>query len=192
MESLPSLAAQFYYWSPATALPGSVYSCFQALPAFFLVASLWEASRRGGSHFLSTFLLAVGSYLELHHLVFLLPLLALRLTQAKGTALPMVLSFLFWFACLHGLSYQLVGPTMFSKVLQATYGLGWRTIRPNLSVQWYLSMQLFARFREYFGALLLGLPYIIVIPVATRLYRYPMVMVRCNAKCTRDNPIVQI
>jgi len=177
MESLPWLAARLYYWSPLTAISGSMYSCFQMLPGCFLVASLYEATRRGGSPFLSTFLLAGASYLELHHVVFLVPLIALPSISARGRTSLVVLSFAFWFACLQGLSYQLVGPTTFTKVLQATYGLGWRTIRPNLSVQWYLAMQLFARFRMYFGALLLGLPYTIVLPAATRLYKYPMVLV---------------
>lgn len=179
MESLPMLAAKLYYWSPATVLSGSVYACFQNLAGFFLVATFWEAVRRGGSLWLSTFFLALATYLELHHVVFLVPLVVLP--RSRSQSLPMLLSFAIWFICLQGLSYLLVGPK-FVQVLQATYGLGWKTIRPNLSVQWYLAMQLFSRFRHYFGALLLGLPYIVVIPIAVRLYDYPLVLVRLIIK----------
>ncbi len=175
MESLPLLAAQLYYWSPATALSGSVYGCFQNLPGFFLVATFWEAVRRGGSLWLSTFFLALAAYLELHHIVFLLPLVALP--RSRSMSIPVLISFSVWYGSLHGLSYLLVGP-MLEQVLQATYGVGWRIIRPSLSIQWYLAMQLFSRFRDYFGALLLGLPYIVVIPISVRLFAYPMVLVR--------------
>lgn len=177
MESLPLVAAQLYFWSPITFLSGSVYSCFQAFPGFFLVASLFEGVRCGGSSLLSTFFLAVAAYLELHHVVFLLPLAALPLGKGKSRPLWMVLSFGFWFACLQGLSYQLVGPKMLEKVIQATYGLGWSTIQPNLSVQWYFAMQLFSRFRDYFGAMCVGLPYMLVVPITMRLYKYPMELV---------------
>jgi hypothetical protein len=177
MESLPLLAAQLYYWSPVTILSGSVYSCFQSLPGFFLVASLYEGCRRGGSSLVSTFFLAVAAYLEIHHVVFLVPLAALPLGKNSRPLWMIVLSFGVWFACLQGLSYQLVGPSLYGKVIQATYGLGWRTIQPNLSVQWYFAMQLFSRFRDYFGAIFLGLPYLIVIPITLRLYNYPMALV---------------
>lgn len=176
MESLPSMAAQLYYWSLVTTASGSLYACFQMLPGFFLVAAFYESLRRHGSPFLSTFLLAVATYLELHHVAFLFPLSFLPSTRNRRAFV--VFTFVFWFVCLQGLSYQLTGPSMFGRVLEATYGLGWRTVRPSLSVQWYLAMQLFSRFREYFRVLLLGLPYIAVMPITTRLHKYPIVLVR--------------
>jgi hypothetical protein len=177
MESVPLLVAQFYYWSPVVVLSGSAYSCCQCLPAFLLIASLHEAVRRGGSLPFSTLFLAAATYLELHHVVFLLPLLALPIMSGRRSQL--IISFAFWFLCVQGLSYQLAGPRSVIKVIQATYGMGWSTIRPSLSVQWYFAMQLFLRFREYFGTLLLGLPYVVVLPIAMRLYKYPMVLVSC-------------
>jgi len=175
MESLPLLAAQFYYWSPVTILSSSVYSCFQTLPALFHLICWNEALSDDGSFLLSTFFLAMATYLELHHIVYLIPLMALPMF--RGQRLFVLASFAFWFACLQGLSYQLVGNNLL-LVVKATYRMGWKTIRPSLSVQWYLAVQLFSRFRGYFGALLLGAPYILVAPVAIRLARYPMVMVR--------------
>ena len=184
MESLPLLAAQFYYWSPISIVSGSVFSCFQNLAGFFLVATFWEAVRKGGSPWLSTFYLALATYLELHHVAFLIPLLSILQTRAgarqpsssKSFLACVPLSFAIWWGFLHGLSYLLVVPS-FVQVLQVTYGLGWKSIRPSLSVQWYLAIQLFLRFRGYFETLLLGLPYIVIVPVTLRLYKYPLVQV---------------
>jgi GPI transamidase subunit PIG-U len=63
------------------------------------------------------------------------------------------------------------------NVIQATYGMGWNTIRPSLSVQWYFAKQLFSRFLGYFSTLIFGLPYILAIPTVMRLYRYPIALV---------------
>lgn len=178
MEALPLLTAQFYFLNPVTALSGSAYSCFQCIPSFLLVASLHEIVRPGGSPPIATFWLANASYLQLHYMVFLVPLLVMPIAgRRQGQILG---SFVFWFACIQWTSYQLVGENNLIQVAQATYGMGWRTIRPSLSLQWYLAMQLFSRFREYFGCLLLWLPYVLVIPIATRLSKYPMSLVRCT------------
>lgn len=183
MESCPRLSAQLYYYSPFTALSVTLYSCFQNLPGFFLVLSLHEVVRCGGSPTLSTFLLATASYLELHHVVFLIPMMLCSLDRSWRRGALLASSFCIWFGALQVLSYQLVGPSSFGKVLYASYGLGWKTIHPSLSVQWYFAMQIFSRFIGYFEILFLGLPYILVVPLAIRLYKYPIVLVRCCAPC---------
>jgi hypothetical protein len=179
MNSLPMLAAQLYYWSPMTAMPGGLYHCFQNLPAFFLLASLYESCRQNGSYSLSSFFLAVASYMEPHHVVFLVPLISLYQQNASCTNVQvmMIVFFGIWSASLQGLSYSLVGPAKYWDVVSATYGCGWRNLSPSLSLQWYFTMQLFSRFREYFGAILTGLPYLVVPPLAIRFYKYPMVLV---------------
>jgi GPI transamidase subunit PIG-U len=181
MESVPLLAAQLYYWSPVVVLSSAAYPCFQCLPGFLMIASFYEGVRPHGSLSFSSFLLAAATYLELHHAAVLVPLLALPVM--RGRKPQVVFSFVFWFACLQGLSYQLVGPRDVIRVIQATYGMGWTTISPSLSVQWYLATQLFSRFRDYFATLLLGLPYIVVLPIAMRLYKYPMVLVSLDIVC---------
>jgi hypothetical protein len=175
MESLPLLAAQLYYWSPITAVSGSLYHCFQNLAGLCLVASLYEGI--DGSYLLAAFYLACATYMEFYHVVFLVPLWLWQSPHHNQKQL-LVIAFFVWFGCLQGLSYGLVGPSKFVNVLQATYGCGWTTMSPNLSVQWYFAMQLFSRFRDYFGALLTGLPYLLVAPLTIRLYKYPMVLVR--------------
>lgn len=73
-----------------------------------------------------------------------------------------------------------MGPSQYGNVLFSSYGhvLTWKHLHPNLSVLWYLNMELFERFRIYFAILIAGLPYLMLIPVTMRLYRYPMVLVR--------------
>lgn len=173
MKSLPLLVAQLYYWSPFTTVPGGVYHCFQSLPTFFLLAGLRQSCRENGSHSLACFFLAVASYIEPHHIVFLVPL-SLFCQQNSSS---MILFFGIWSAYLQGLSYSLVGPTKYWDVFAATYGCGWRNLGPSLSLQWYFHMQLFSRFSGYFGSILTGLPYILVAPLAIRLYKYPMELV---------------
>ncbi|EEC47213.1 predicted protein, partial [Phaeodactylum tricornutum CCAP 1055/1] len=48
---------------------------------------------------------------------------------------------------------------------------------PSLSVVWYLHMEMFGRFHSYFRCLLGSIPFVLVTPLALRLYRYPIVMV---------------
>mmetsp|Transcript_11210 Transcript_11210/g.14754 ORF Transcript_11210/g.14754 Transcript_11210/m.14754 type:complete len:179 (-) Transcript_11210:426-962(-) len=48
---------------------------------------------------------------------------------------------------------------------------------PSMSIFWYTQMQLFLRFGTYFQVLLAGLPFLIVVPTAIRLYRYPITMI---------------
>jgi GPI transamidase subunit PIG-U len=106
--------------------------------------------------------------------------------------------FLLWSFCLHGLSYTLVmagGPTLnaannnyysnnnyvyyWNAVLGAMYGNAWMTTSPNLSLQWYFHIQLFSRFRAYFGAMFTGIPFVLVGPLVLRFGRdYPEVLVR--------------
>lgn len=48
---------------------------------------------------------------------------------------------------------------------------------PNLSLIWYFYIQMFHRFRDYYIMLFNGVPYIFLIPMSIRLWRYPIEMV---------------
>jgi hypothetical protein len=185
LDSIPLLSANLYFWSPFVAMPADVFGCYQNLATLLLVASLFECCRPGGSRSLSTCFLAMAAYIEPHHVVFLIPLLLLLKRNSPSSTLsswvaPLLL-FGVWSCCLQWLAYSLVGPVKFANVIGVVYGCGWRNMSPNLSVQWYFHMQLFSRFRDYFGALLLGLPYIVVAPLSIRLHKYPMELVRSSA-----------
>ena len=199
MASLPLLAAQLYYWCPITMMASGLYYCFQTIPCLLVLLGLHESSRPRASYSLACFWVALACYMEIHKAVFLIPVLLWLVPTAslKQQVLVFVL-FLTWSASLQGLSFSLVGPSNYWNVLEATYGIGWKSMSPNLSVNWYFHMQLFTRFREYFGIILSGLPYLLVIPLTTRLHAYPMVLVRKRKRmylyvsfdCIPDNALL--
>ena len=53
----------------------------------------------------------------------------------------------------------------------------WKNLYPSPSVLWYLNMELFEQYRTYFAVLIGGCPFLLLIPLTIRLYRYPMVLV---------------
>lgn len=188
MSNIPRLAALLYFGSPWTILPSSLYGCWQNIPTLFLLASIYEATCGTGYYIFSSCLLAMGTYLELFSVVYSIPaiLLFCFTDQRKSTkeasiqfvAMIFMASFVTWTLCLHGWAASLVGPREYWKALYAVYGGTWLTTSPNLSLQWYFRMQLFARFRDYFGAIFLGIPYVLIGPLTIRLWKYPEVLVR--------------
>eukprot|EP00980_Cylindrotheca_fusiformis_P023010 scaffold10054_cov140-Cylindrotheca_fusiformis.AAC.1 len=170
-DTLPILAANLYYWSPISAISGGVFCCFQNIPAFFFLASLNEFVKSNRSCTLTAFYLATASYIQPHYCVILVPFIlwlsARQYATSTNNKAIMITAFGFSSASMQWLSYRLVGPC-YGNVLEASYGCGWNTISPNLSVQW---------FRDYFSTIILGLPYILVVPLTIRLHNYPMVLV---------------
>lgn len=196
MRSLPLLSAQIYYWSPFTALPSGLFYCWQNIAPLFLVASVYESScysSSGGSLSMASFYLAVAAYLEPHHIVYVLAIIFLSSVNdfnkrpSSGTAASketssskmvkpamfVIFFFTLWSLCLQGISYGLVGPKNYWKVLGTIYGNTWFTTSPNLSLQWYFRMQIFSRFRRYFGTMFAGIPFVLVGPLCLRFLRYP-------------------
>lgn len=140
IESLPLIAAKTYFWSPVCILSAGVYSCFQNIPAFLLMAALHDLLNEGGSNLLRALFLALASYIDPHYCVFLVPIILLQFEkQFESTTYKkalLVLYFLLWSTTLQWLSFRLVGQGVYWSVLEATYGCGWNTIGPSLSVQW--------------------------------------------------------
>lgn len=99
--------------------------------------------------------------------------------------LALLLFYALWFICLQGLSLLLVGSSQYGAVLQSSFGhvLLWKRVHPNLSVLWYLNMEVFERYRVYFAILIGGLPYLLLVPITLRLHRFPMVLVSCCHSC---------
>jgi hypothetical protein len=192
MSSIPRLAALLYFASPFTILPASLYGCWQNVPTLFLLASIYEASCDAGLYALCSWWLALATYMEPFCAVYAIPVILLLFhtdprrstttnsVQEKSirSATVLFVAFFFpWVLCLHGWTMFLLGPKFFWKAIQSVYGETWLTTSPNLSLQWYFRMQLFARFRHYFGAIFLGIPYVLVGPLTIRLWKYPEVLV---------------
>lgn len=191
LKSLPLLSAQLYYWSPFTALPSSLLYCWQNIAPLFLVASIYESicsSSSGGSLSVAAFYLAVATYIEPQHIVLIAPIILISsFHSSAGTskcdskttkaAVFVVLSFITWSLLLHGASCSLVGLENYWRILGTVYGNTWLTTSPNLSLQWYFRMQMFSRFRDYFGAIFAAIPFTVVGPLCLRFFRYPWVLI---------------
>jgi hypothetical protein len=199
LRSLPLLSAQIYYWSPFTALPTSLYYCWQNIPSLFLVASVYESIRSsssGGSLSMSSLYLAVATYLEPYHIVYVVPIILLssfnhhNIFPSSSAPTPstwdlktvkpgvfVIVCFALWSLLLQGTTYSFVGPESYWRVVGAIYGDTWLTTSPNLSLQWYFRMQIFSRFRDYFGAIFAGIPFVLIGPLCLRFFRYPGVLV---------------
>ena len=50
---------------------------------------------------------------------------------------------------------------------------------PNIGLQWYFNMQVFDRFRPYFGIMFFGLRYVLILPLAVRFQHLPMELMGC-------------
>ena len=136
LGSLPLLSAQIYYWSPLTALPTSLFYCWQNLASLFFVASVYESicsSSSGGSLSMASFYLAAAAYLEPHHIAYMVPIILLssfneyspsssRTTISKWNlkemkpAMFVVIFFAAWSLLLHGLAGYVVGPENYWRV----------------------------------------------------------------------------
>jgi len=193
MRSIPLLSAQLYYWSPFTFLPTGLFYCWQNIASLFLVASVYESScySSSGSLSMASFYLAVAAYMEPHHVVYLVPIILMinvndfrkispistlaskSNTRIVKSTLFVVILFAVWSLCLQGISYSLVGSKNYWKILRAVYGNTWLTSGPNLSLQWYFRMQIFSRFRAYFGTMFALFPCVLVGPICLRFIRYP-------------------
>lgn len=209
LRNLPLLAAQIYYYSPFTALPTSLFHCWQNITSLFLVASLYESicsASSCGSLSMASFYLAIATYLEPHYIAYVIPIILLssfnghnRFTSSSviktsiwnsKTAKPamfVIMAFSVWSLLLQWTSYALVGPENYWKVLASTYGSTWLVSSPNLSLQWYFRMQIFSRFRDYFGAIYAGIPFVMIGPLCLRFHRYPELLVSVATFASRYN-----
>jgi GPI transamidase subunit PIG-U len=193
MSTIPRCAALLYFGSPSTILPSSLYGCWQNLPTLLVLASIYEASCGTGYYAFSSCLLAVAAYLEPYSAVYAIPAILLfqcserRRRGAAGAiegssirfvAMIFTIFLLGWSLMLQGMTLSLVGSTkLYWTAMTSVYGSTYLTTSPNLSMQWYFSMQLFARFRDYFGTMFLGLPFVLMGPLTVRLWKYPEVLV---------------
>jgi K+-sensing histidine kinase KdpD len=172
-DQLPRYTARLYFvTATGIALLDPTKTTFQNLPIFFLTEAL---AAQAHSTVWSAFALAISSYLDLHHLLFLIPITL----SAKTPYIPVALFAIFTLS-LQWLSYLLVGNAYYWKVVQTTHLYSFHLVgmAPSLSILWYFAMQVFRRFSRYFTVMLSLTPYTIVAPLTIRLYKYPSVLVR--------------
>jgi hypothetical protein len=180
---IPTLVAQLYYCSPITILT-SLCGCFTSLQTLLLLQATIQAALSTGSIVLAMLYLSMATYVNVHFAVFIIPIILLHQRQSSSPRQPIRILLSWWVLfslALQGLSFLLIGSShRFRQVVAITHfhSFSLLHLRPSLSTLWYLSMELFGRFRLYFVYLLGGLPYSLVAPMAIRLHRYPYVLVR--------------
>lgn len=62
-------------------------------------------------------------------------------------------------------------------VLQLHVGRSHDRLSPGIGIQWYLFMNLFGRCKQFFVVCTKGFPFLFLVPLSIRFYRYPMAMV---------------
>ena len=175
--SIPFIMAQLYYLSPVTLLTSNVFVCFQNTPVLFVLAALLNACQ--GSLIWSALGLALASYINIHHAIFLAPIVLLIRDRRKSISV-FVVCFIVLAAALQVLSLHLVGTGDYLFVASVTHGWTFQIqgIEPSLSTMWYLGMEMFDRFAVYFTLLIGGAPYLLILPLLIRLHRFPEALVR--------------
>ena len=162
-------------------MASNILGCFQNIPVLFAVVALLNASQ--GSLIWSALSLALATYINIHHAVFLVPSVKL-IHERKKRISGFVVSFVVLALALQALSVYLIGRSNYSSVASLTHGWTFQIqgIEPSLSTLWYVGMEMFDRFSVYFTILIGGIPYLLILPLWIRLYRYPDAVVRCHGR----------
>ncbi|GKZ00914.1 hypothetical protein MPSEU_001042900 [Mayamaea pseudoterrestris] len=177
LSDLPRFVSQLYYASPIVML-ATAKGSFQNLETLFIVQALAQSALSTGSVVSSAMWLALATYMNIHCVIMLIPIAIWMHRRSKQDAtLTIILSFLFS-AALQLLTLLLIGSERYYNVMVATqfHSFSFVGMQPSLSTLWYLSMELFGRFRNYFTILLGGVPYITIIPLTVRLHKYPFAL----------------
>ena len=162
-SQFPTLGAMLYLYSPLTILCG-VQLSFQSLVFLGTLWTCYECSRPRVNSSWAAFVLAMVAYIEPFLLVMVIP--CFQLTKHSKSFLVFTAVY---FTALHLLSFLLVGAFMVN-INFPIYS------HPNLGPLWYFTMQVFPRFQLFFQVMFAGLPYLLVLPLMIRLYRYPLVL----------------
>jgi len=85
--------------------------------------------------------------------------------------------FLFWFICVNAAALVFFGWSW--KTLIESYDItkNFKDLVPNLGMDWYLFINTFTQYREYFVVVCSGFIFIFCLPLLIRFYYYPMEMV---------------
>ncbi|XP_072013525.1 phosphatidylinositol glycan anchor biosynthesis class U protein-like [Amphiura filiformis] len=130
--------------------------------------------------------IAIATYQSLYPAMMIVPCsMHLAILQARKTksspSSPSVQSghiqtalwFLFWLACLLGLSYLMLGSWQF---LESTYGCIFSVpnLQPNMGLFWYFFTEMFEHFRLFFVWVFQINVFIYTVPLAIKLWDHPM------------------
>jgi GPI transamidase subunit PIG-U len=197
LSELPAAIACAYFGCPITIVAAHAHECLRNLPLMLLLwavhavmtatdceaAEPQRTTRRGRPSFvIPGFLMALAAYVDVHFAVFAIPLVLFASgDQAEQrNQRTLMMAFAVYFFSLHLLSFMLIGGNQYPNVVSSSHLYSFQLANqpPNLSVLWYFGMEVFLRFQRFFVTLLGGLPYVLIVPLTIRLWRYPEVLVR--------------
>ena len=174
--NLPGLIGLLYWCSPATIISASEGLSLQNLRVVLLAGTIHQATCRR-SCVSTAALLAVAVQMDSSLLSYGVPLLVMM--PSTRSQVGFLGTFVAVSAYLVFLTRVLLGPDDYIPILQHTLlSSRWPGTAPSLSIWWYTHMQVFDRFQIYFQIMMAGLPWLVVLPTAVRLYRYPLTIVR--------------
>lgn len=185
-SNIPALCAMVYFFNPFTILTSaSGYPSIQGIWTYLFVCTLVE-SVKGNAPTASLFL-SILCHVDLYNIVLLIPCALLwkhhyefqsaELKQKRPTLFFFMVTFMFWFTVINLAAIVLYGWSF--NTLRQTYDLtkNYEHLTPNLGMQWYLFMNTFTRYREYFVIMCSGFIFMFCIPLLIRFFNYPLEMV---------------
>ncbi|KAL7536325.1 hypothetical protein ACHAWF_005437 [Thalassiosira exigua] len=206
LDQLPIVAALSYFCNPVSMLANATGSIRSLWDAFLLISLYYATmpssmmTKEGmpvkiRSATMTGFSLALATYADVGYAVFILPILLWR-GMLQDTSTPamrhrdwkyVLVLYLFHLGSMHFLASKLVGdgPNLYSSVIVQTILPDVAFIqqdssgslpRPSMGLHWYMFVQVFDRFRPYFTVFVSGIPSMLVVPLVTRLYRYPSIL----------------
>jgi len=213
LSDIPRLCAIFYYCNPIFILANGCGACsFHGLWYLLLVSALQELTTNTHIHNNTTndtttdtdshmekptrrrsknnvpmamLYLAIVSYVEIIHVIFLLPAIlftnrGLGYDRLLRSTVGCVGIFLLWSLLLQFLSLLLVGESNFFAMLRQSHAKEYNFIdlEPSIGLHWYFFISMFDRFRRYFAIMHFGIQFLFAGPLFLRFHRYPIAMVR--------------
>uniref|UniRef100_A0A7S3PTX3 GPI transamidase component PIG-U n=1 Tax=Chaetoceros debilis TaxID=122233 RepID=A0A7S3PTX3_9STRA len=194
--NVPILCTMMYYLNPFTILTSaSGFPSIQGIWVLLFVSAL--VSSMTGNAIFGGFCVATLCHFDINYIVFLLPVALLwrsplefhsaEFKKDRPTIKLFLVSFFFWFGIANAPLLLTADP---SKIEGDTLGDLVPTDRltefvknfqgssePNLGMHWYLQINLFERFREYFAVITSSFLYLFIVPLYLRLDNYPMEMI---------------
>mmetsp|Transcript_12783 Transcript_12783/g.23985 ORF Transcript_12783/g.23985 Transcript_12783/m.23985 type:complete len:472 (-) Transcript_12783:1443-2858(-) len=185
-SNVPHLCAMIYFFNPFTILTSaSGVPSIQGLWIFLLVCTLVDSVN--GNALSAALFLSILCHVDIYNIVLLMPCAILwkhhyefksnELKKKRPSPFFFIFCFLFWFVTINVASMIFFGWGL--KTLKEAYDVtkNYKDLTPNLGMHWYLFINTFSRYREYFVIVCSGFVFLFCIPLLIRFYNYPMEMV---------------
>jgi len=178
-SSLPICASMLYYCNPVSILASSSLGSLANIGVMCYLTCLWSAIH--GQVPLTMFALASSVFTSAtdwwNCLDLIIPFVLLinvhsRSSSLTRTSVMCVVFYGVWVVALLGI-LQIADGTSTFQLFQSQSP---QPILPNMGIRWYFDQQMFVQYKAFFDAIFNVLPLCFGVPLAVRLWRYPMEM----------------